>query len=45
MMEALRNKNVNLPYCAFNGGCDAWVDVGDKARQAHIDANDDGVVD
>ena len=31
MMEALRNKNVNLPYCAFNGGCDAWVDVGDKA--------------
>ena len=31
MMEALRNKNVNLPYCAFNGGRDAWVDVGDKA--------------
>ena len=20
----------NLPYCAFNGGTDAWVDVGNK---------------
>lgn len=30
-MEALRNKNVDLPYCAFNGGRDAKVDVGDKA--------------
>mmetsp|Transcript_23275 Transcript_23275/g.64911 ORF Transcript_23275/g.64911 Transcript_23275/m.64911 type:complete len:248 (+) Transcript_23275:1006-1749(+) len=23
-------KGPNLPYCAFNGGSDAWVDVGNK---------------
>ena len=26
----LENTKVNLPFCAFNGGTDAWVDVGNK---------------
>ncbi|KAL9189591.1 hypothetical protein ACHAXT_009266 [Thalassiosira profunda] len=26
----LENAKVNLPFCAFNGGRDAWVDVGNK---------------
>lgn len=25
-----QGKSTNLPYCAFNGGTDAWVDVGNK---------------
>jgi IMP and pyridine-specific 5'-nucleotidase len=27
---------VRLPYCAFNGGRDAWVDVGNKRVGVHI---------
>lgn len=32
-MDALRMKaeKIELPWCAFNGGRDAWVDVGDKS--------------
>uniref|UniRef100_A0A7S1FSJ5 IMP-specific 5'-nucleotidase 1 n=1 Tax=Corethron hystrix TaxID=216773 RepID=A0A7S1FSJ5_9STRA len=26
----LNQSNTSLPYCAFNGGKDAWVDVGNK---------------
>lgn len=26
----LENSKINLPFCAFNGGRDAWVDVGNK---------------
>ena len=26
----LDNSKINLPFCAFNGGRDAWVDVGNK---------------
>ena len=26
----LENCKVNLPFCAFNGGRDAWVDIGNK---------------
>lgn len=31
-MEALRlaEPKISLPYCAFNGGRDAWLDVGNK---------------
>ena len=28
--EALTSGGARLPYCAFNGGSDAWVDVGNK---------------
>jgi len=31
VMDALRKSRIALPYCAFNGGRDAWVDVGDKS--------------
>ena len=27
---------VKLPFCAFNGGSDAWVDVGNKRVGVHI---------
>jgi len=27
---ALKRENVELPFCAFNGGSDVWVDVGNK---------------
>lgn len=31
VQEQLEKQNVSaLPYCAFNGGSDAWVDVGNK---------------
>ena len=33
--EALRNatdpRPIRLPYCVFNGGTDAWLDVGNKS--------------
>jgi hypothetical protein len=25
-----------IPYCAFNGGLDVWVDVGNKAEAIHV---------
>ena len=28
---SLPRRPIRLPYCAFNGGRDAWVDVGDKS--------------
>ncbi len=28
--------DVNLPFCAFNGGSDVWVDVGNKRVGVHI---------
>jgi len=28
--------SANLPYCAFNGGRDVWVDVGNKGVGVHI---------
>jgi len=33
IMDALRQKGdaIDLPFCAFNGGRDAWVDCGDKS--------------
>lgn len=33
MMDALRKhgEEIKLPFCAFNGGRDAWMDVGDKS--------------
>ena len=30
VMEDLRKQNFKIPYCAFNGGSDVWVDVGNK---------------
>ena len=30
VQEELEKSNTQLPYCAFNGGSDAWVDVGNK---------------
>ncbi|KNC82712.1 hypothetical protein SARC_05013 [Sphaeroforma arctica JP610] len=27
----LAKTNVSIPYCAFNGGSDAWVDIGNKS--------------
>lgn len=30
VLDALRQKDLDLPYCAFNGGQDVWVDVGNK---------------
>jgi IMP and pyridine-specific 5'-nucleotidase len=30
VLDALRCADLNLPYCAFNGGQDVWVDVGNK---------------
>jgi len=29
-IELLRISGVTLPFCAFNGGSDVWVDVGNK---------------
>ena len=35
--EVLDNNTVkNLPFCAFNGGRDVWVDVGNKRVGVHI---------
>ncbi len=28
--------DINLPFCAFNGGSDVWVDVGNKRVGVHI---------
>ena len=32
VMEALRSHTprITLPYCVFNGGTDAWLDIGNK---------------
>ncbi len=30
------HSDVNLPFCAFNGGSDVWVDVGNKRVGVHI---------
>jgi IMP and pyridine-specific 5'-nucleotidase len=30
VMDALGDKKFKTPYCAFNGGNDVWVDVGNK---------------
>jgi len=30
------NTDVKLPFCAFNGGSDVWVDVGNKRVGVHI---------
>ncbi|KAJ8610018.1 hypothetical protein CTAYLR_006645 [Chrysophaeum taylorii] len=30
VQNALRDVPTNIPYCAFNGGNDVWVDVGNK---------------
>eukprot|EP00986_Skeletonema_menzelii_P012163 scaffold6547_cov144-Skeletonema_menzelii.AAC.8 len=30
IQSELDNSKINLPFCAFNGGRDAWVDVGNK---------------
>jgi len=32
VMEALRvhTPRITLPYCVFNGGTDAWLDIGNK---------------
>ena len=30
VMEGLRKEKISIPYCAFNGGTDVWVDVGNK---------------
>ena len=40
--DALNDANISLPYCAFNGGSDAWVDCGNKrvgvqVLQAYLD--------
>lgn len=31
--EALRSHSprITLPYCVFNGGTDAWLDIGNKS--------------
>eukprot|EP01134_Creolimax_fragrantissima_P007764 CFRG7764T1 len=29
--ELEKKQNLNIPYCSFNGGSDAWVDVGNKS--------------
>lgn len=33
VMEEIRNQKppITLPYCVFNGGADAWLDVGNKS--------------
>lgn len=43
-MEALRGHTprITLPFCVFNGGTDAWLDIGNKsvgvaALQAYLD--------
>ena len=28
--QILRSKGVDIPFCAFNGGADVWVDIGNK---------------
>lgn len=30
--HAIKAANFDLPYCAFNGGNDVWVDIGNKAE-------------
>lgn len=30
--HAIKSANFELPYCAFNGGNDVWVDIGNKAE-------------
>lgn len=40
--DVLNDANVSIPYCAFNGGSDAWVDCGNKRvgvqiLQAYLD--------
>ena len=46
--EALRSASeprpIRLPYCVFNGGTDAWLDVGNKSvgvavLQSYLDIN------
>eukprot|EP01055_Gregarina_sp_Pseudo9_P000636 Gregarina_sp_Pseudo_9__635@NODE_1404_length_1629_cov_10_464780_g1306_i0_p1_GENE_NODE_1404_length_1629_cov_10_464780_g1306_i0NODE_1404_length_1629_cov_10_464780_g1306_i0_p1_ORF_typecomplete_len467_score96_15ISN1/PF06437_11/1_1e105PMM/PF03332_13/0_00017Hydrolase_3/PF08282_12/2_2e02Hydrolase_3/PF08282_12/0_032Sof1/PF04158_14/0_074MraZ/PF02381_18/3_3e02MraZ/PF02381_18/1_1_NODE_1404_length_1629_cov_10_464780_g1306_i0361403 len=34
--EAVRLSGSEIPYCAFNGGQDVWVDVGNKAMALEI---------
>eukprot|EP00911_Craspedida_sp_UC1_P000673 UC1_evm1s517 len=39
--DDISRANVGIPYCAFNGGSDVWVDIGDKhigvqTLQAHL---------
>lgn len=34
--EAIRQSGITIPYCAFNGGRDVWVDVGNKAMALAI---------
>ena len=48
VMESIRSVNppVTLPFCVFNGGKDAWLDVGNKkvgveALQAYFGLNND----
>lgn len=30
--NALRDRDCAVPYCAFNGGADVWVDIGNKSE-------------
>jgi IMP and pyridine-specific 5'-nucleotidase len=30
--DALRDHHGSVPFCAFNGGADVWVDIGNKAE-------------
>eukprot|EP00917_Polyrhabdina_sp_WS-2016_P014940 GHVP01032599.1.p1 GENE.GHVP01032599.1~~GHVP01032599.1.p1 ORF type:complete len:405 (+),score=52.96 GHVP01032599.1:440-1654(+) len=34
--DSIRHAQTNFPYCAFNGGKDVWVDVGNKAEGIRI---------
>jgi len=34
--ELLEKRNSDIPYCAFNGGRDVWVDVGNKRVRVEI---------
>lgn len=36
VQERLRNEEIPLPYCAFNGGRDCWVDVGNKSVGVNV---------
>jgi len=35
-MELDRHASVTLPFCAFNGGRDVWIDIGNKRVGVHI---------
>lgn len=40
--DALQRSNISIPFCAFNGGSDCWVDAGNKRvgvqiLQAYLD--------